>query len=107
MPPIVDAARDAYFQMAANGLYIGKEDARAVCCQVIDDLHAAMPNPYDSSIAWPAIWMVHSELVMKVYCECIHPSNMVGLMSLWIDIDPNGPANPLIARENAALLTLY
>jgi len=88
MPPMDDAARDAYFKMAANGLYSGKEAARAIYCQVIDGLHAAMPDPYDSSIAWPAIWMGHSELVMKVYSECIHPSNMVGLMNLWIDIDP-------------------
>jgi TolB-like protein len=88
MPPMDDAARDAYFKMAANGLYSGKEEARAIYCQVIDGLHAAMPDPYDSSIAWPAIWMGHSELVMKVYSECIHPANMVGLMNLWIDIDP-------------------
>ena len=88
MPPIDDAARDAYFQRAANGLYSGKEDARAVYCQVIDGLHATMPDPYDSSIAFPAIWMGHSELVMKMYSECIHPANMFGLMNLWIDIDP-------------------
>jgi len=88
MPPMDDAARDAYFKMAAQGLYSGREDARAVYCQVIDGLHATMPDPYDSSIAWPAIWMGHSELVMKVYSECIHPANMVGLMHLWFDIDP-------------------
>ena len=88
MPPMDDAARDAYFHMAAQGLYSGKADARAVYCQVIDGLHAAMPDPYDASIAWPAIWMGHSGLVMKVYSECIHPANMVGLMNLWIDIDP-------------------
>lgn len=88
MPPMDDAARDGYFQMAAQGLYSGREDARKVYCQVIDGLHSAMPDPYDASIAWPAIWMGHSELVMKVYSECIHPANMVGLMNLWIDIDP-------------------
>lgn len=88
MPPMDDAARDGYFKMAAHGLYSGNEAARAVYCQVIDGLHAAMPDPYDTSIALPAIWMGHSELVMKVYYECIHPANMFGLMSLWIDIDP-------------------
>ena len=88
MPPMDDAARDAYFKMAANGLYSGKEDARAVYCQVIDGLHATMPDPFDISIAFPAIWMGHNELVMKMYSECIHPANMFGLMNLWIDIDP-------------------
>lgn len=88
MPPVDDAARDAYFHMAAHGLYSGNADARAVYCKVIDGLHAAMPDPYDTSIALPAIWMGHSELAMKIYSECIHPANMFGLMSLWIDIDP-------------------
>ncbi|MEO0420392.1 MAG: hypothetical protein AAF249_16140 [Pseudomonadota bacterium] len=88
MPPMDDAARDAYFKMAANGLYSGREDPRAIYCQVIDGLHVAMPDPYDSSIAFPAIWMGHSDLIMKLYSECIHPANMFGLMNLWIDIDP-------------------
>ena len=47
-----------------------------------------MPDPYDSTIIFPAIFMGHSDLVMKIYSECIHPANMFGLMSLWIDIDP-------------------
>jgi len=88
MPPMNDPARDAYFHAAAHGLYSGNEAARAAYCQIIDGLHAAMPDPYDTSIALPAIWMGHSELVMKIYSECIHPANMFGLMSLWIDIDP-------------------
>ncbi|WP_373491304.1 hypothetical protein [Parasphingorhabdus sp.] len=25
---------------------------------------------------------------MKFYSECIHPANMFGMMSLWIDVDP-------------------
>ncbi len=36
----------------------------------------------------PAIAMGHSDLVMKFYSECIHPANMFGMMSLWIDVDP-------------------
>ena len=88
MPSMDDAARDAYFHMAAHGLYSGDETARAAYCQIIDGLHAAMPDPYDTSIALPAIWMGHSELAMKVYSERIHPANVYGLMSLWIDIDP-------------------
>ncbi|GMN03824.1 hypothetical protein [Erythrobacter sp. MTPC3] len=88
MPPMDDAARDAYFQIAAQGLYSGEETARTAYCQMIDGLHAAMPDPYDTSIALPAIWMGHSELAMKIYSECIHPANLYGLMSLWIDIDP-------------------
>ncbi len=88
IPPMDDAARDAYFGFAARGIFSGEEADRAAYCQMLGGLHAAMPDPYDSSIAFPAIWMGHSALVMKVYSECIHPANMFGLMNLWIDIDP-------------------
>lgn len=88
MPPMDDAARDAYIAFAARGICSGKEADRAAYCQMIDGLHTMMPDPYDSSIAFPAIWMGHSDLVMKIYSECIHPANMFGLMNLWIDIDP-------------------
>lgn len=86
--PMDDAARDTYFGFAARGLYSGEEAARAAYCQMLDGLHAAMPDPYDSTIAFPAIAMGHFDLVMKIYSECINPSNMFLLMSLWIDIDP-------------------
>lgn len=88
MPPMDDAARDAYFGFAARGIFSGNQADRAAYCQMLDGLHAAMPDPFDSSIAFPAIWMGHSDLVMKIYSECIHPANMFGLMNLWIDIDP-------------------
>jgi len=86
--PMDDAARDTYFAFAARGIYSGEEEARAAYCQMLDGLHATMPDPYDSTIAFPAIVMGHCELVMKIYSESIHPSNMFLLMSLWIDHDP-------------------
>jgi TolB-like protein len=86
--PMDDAARDAYFAFGARGIYSGVQADRAAYCQMLGGLHATMPDPYDSTIAFPAIAMGHSDLVMKIYSECIHPSNMFILMSLWIDIDP-------------------
>jgi len=86
--PMSDAARDGYFKIVSKGVCSGKEEDRAVYCQLINGLHLTMADPYDSSIALPAIWMGDSKLVMKIYSECIHPANMFGLMSLWIDIDP-------------------
>ncbi len=88
MPEMDDAARDAYFAFAARGLFSGEEEPRKAYCQMLNGLHATMADPFDHSIAIPAIWMGHSELVMKLYSERIHPANMFGLMSLWIDIDP-------------------
>lgn len=88
MPPMDEPARDAYFAFAARGIFSGKSEDRAAYCQMLNGLHGSMSDPYDPSIAFPAIWMGHKDLVMKMYSECIHPANMFGLMSLWIDIDP-------------------
>lgn len=86
--PMSDEARDAYWRIAANGVCSGKAEDRALYCQMLDGLHATMPDPYDPSIAFPAIWMGHAPLTMKIYREQIHPANMFGLMSLWTDVDP-------------------
>lgn len=86
--PMDDAARDRYFDFAARGIYSGKEADRMAYCQMLDGLHMTMPDPYDSTIAFPAIAMGHRDLVVKIYSECIHPANMMLLSSLWIDIDP-------------------
>lgn len=88
IPPIDDAARDAYFAFAAKGVCSGDPEARAAYCTMIDGLHQTMPDPYDNSIAFPAIWMGHAELVMKIYSERTSVSNLFGLMTLWVDADP-------------------
>lgn len=86
--PMTDEARDAYWRIAANGCCSGKAEDRALYCQMLDGLHAAMPDACDPSVAFPAIWMGHAELAMKIYSEQIHPANMFGLMSLWADVEP-------------------
>lgn len=83
-----EEARDFYWTTAARGVCSGEVEARATYCQMLDMLHAAMADPYDPSIAWPAIWMGHADLAMKLYRERIHPANMPGLMSLWTDAEP-------------------
>ncbi|MAK59415.1 MAG: hypothetical protein CMK09_00385 [Ponticaulis sp.] len=87
---ISDEARDFYLKTAAEGICSGNEEARQTYCNLIDMLHQTLLEPYDQTVAWPAIWMGHSDLVMKVFREKIHPANMPGLMSLWTDIDPIG-----------------
>lgn len=86
--PMNDAMRDAYWRIVADGVCSGDARARATYCAMLDGLHRTMPDPHDPSIAFPAIWMGHAELVMKLYRECIHPANMVALMGLWADVDP-------------------
>lgn len=88
MAPLDDAARDAYFMFAAKGVCSGDPEARAAYCRMLDGLHQVMADPYDISIAYPAIYMGHAELVMKIYREQPNLSNLFGLMSLWSDVDP-------------------
>lgn len=82
------AARDAYFMFGAKGVCSGDPAARDAYCRMLDGLHQVMADPYDISIAYPAIYMGHAELVMKIYREQPNLSNLFGLMSLWSDIDP-------------------
>jgi len=86
--PMSDAVRDAYWGIAAKGCYSGDDSARMAYCAMLDGLHQTMPDPHDPTIAFPAIWMGHADLVMKIYRERIHPANMFGLMSLWADVEP-------------------
>ena len=88
MAPMDDDARDAYFEMAAKGIHSGKIEDRALYCQVLDGLHATMADPYDPSIAFPAIWMGHAELKIKIYREGMSIANMFGLLTFWSDSDP-------------------
>ena len=88
MPPIDDAARDAYFALAAKGVCSGDAEARTTYCRMLDALHQTMPDPYDNSVAFPAIWMGHADLVMKIYGEQTSLANIFGLMTLWVDVDP-------------------
>lgn len=87
---ISEEARDFYLKTAAEGICGGNEEARQTYCNLIEMLHQTLLDPYDQTVAWPAVWMGHSDLVMKVYREQIHPANMPGLMSLWTEIDPIG-----------------
>ncbi|MEO0550419.1 MAG: tetratricopeptide repeat protein [Pseudomonadota bacterium] len=87
---ISDEARDFYLKTAAEGICSGNEEARQTYCNLIEMLHQTLLDPYDQTVAWPAVWMGHSDLAMKVYREQIHPANMPGLMSLWTEIEPIG-----------------
>lgn len=85
---ISDEARDFYLLTAAKGVCSGDAEARQTYCNLIEMLHQTLQEPYDHSVAWPAVWMGYTELVTKIYRECIHPANMPGLMHLWADFEP-------------------
>lgn len=86
--PMSPEAMDAYWLLAAKGIHSGEEQDRQQYCQMLDMLHATLPDPYDPTIVWPAIWMGYAQMVFKTLGTQITPPNMVGLMSLWADVEP-------------------
>ena len=86
--PMTPEAMDAYWLFAARGIHSGREEDRQQYCQMLEMLHATFPDPYDPTIVWPAIWMGYAPMVFKTLGKQITPPNMVGLRSLWADIEP-------------------
>lgn len=85
--PMSEAAKDLYFEIGSKGICSGVAEDRDHYCSLLDLLHATLPNPHDHSIALPAVWMGHADLVMKLYREQIHPSNAVAFANLWSDTE--------------------
>jgi TolB-like protein len=86
--PMSPEAMDAYWLLAARGIHSGLEEERQQYCQMLEMLHATLPDPGDPTIVWPAIWMGYAPMVFKTLGKQITPPNMVGLMSLWADVEP-------------------
>lgn len=86
--PLTGPALDTYWRVAARGVCSGRAVHRKVYCAMLDYLHATLPDPSDTSIVAPAIWMGYAEMVFKSLGSQITPANMFCLMSLWADIEP-------------------
>lgn len=86
--PLTGKELDDYWRVAATGVCSGQPEARAFYCSLLDRLHATLPDPGDTSIVLPAIWMGYAEMVFKTLGQQISPANVFCLMSLWADIEP-------------------
>ncbi|WP_376692216.1 hypothetical protein [Wenzhouxiangella sp. EGI_FJ10409] len=86
--PLGGPALDTYWRLAARGVCSGSAVHRKVYCAMLDYLHATLPDPCDTSIVAPAIWMGYARMVFKTLGTQITPANMYCLMSLWADIEP-------------------
>ncbi len=86
--PLTGAALNTYWKIAARGVCSGRKVHRAVYCRMLDYLHSTLPDPCDTSIVAPAIWMGYSKMVFQTLGKQITPANMYCLMSLWADIEP-------------------
>ena len=86
--PLTGTALNTFWKIAAKGVCSGRKIHRAVYCRMLDYLHGSLPDPCDTSIVAPAIWMGYTKMVFKTLGTQITPANMYCLMSLWADIEP-------------------
>lgn len=86
--PMDPDAMDAYWLMAAKGLWSGEVQDRKNYCMVLEMLHATLHDPCDSTIVLPAIWMGEAQMVFKTLGKQITPANFFAFMSLWTDAEP-------------------
>ncbi|MGY6629368.1 MAG: tetratricopeptide repeat protein [Wenzhouxiangella sp.] len=86
--PLAGPVQRVYWQVAAKGVCSGRTVHRKVYCSLLDHLHKSLPDPGDTSIVAPAIWMGYADMVFKTLGAQITPANMYCLMSLWADIEP-------------------
>ncbi len=86
--PLTGPALDAFWRLAAKGVCSGRAVHRKLYCTMLDYLHATLPDPSDTSIVAPAIWMGYPRMVFKTLGAQITPANVYCLMSLWADIEP-------------------
>lgn len=86
--PMAPEAMEAYWLLAAKGLWSGDPQDRANYCQVLDMLHATLVDPCDATVVWPAIWMGYTDMVFKTLGTQITTSNFFGFASLWNDFEP-------------------
>ncbi|MEE9434644.1 MAG: hypothetical protein V3V15_10445 [Sphingorhabdus sp.] len=86
--PMDPDAMDAYWLMAAKGLWSGEDQDRTNYCMALEMLHATLHDPYDSTITLPAIWMGEPQMVFKTLGKQITPANFFSFMSLWTYAEP-------------------
>ncbi len=86
--PLDPDAMDAYWLMAAKGLWGGEDQDRKNYCMMLEMLHATLHDPYDTTITLPAIWMGQAQMVFKTLGQQITTANFFSFMSLWTDAEP-------------------
>lgn len=103
--PISDDAMDAYWTIAAKGVCSGEESDRVVYGLLLEQLYTTLPDNADNAICLPAIFTGNAELVFKSIGQRFTAANILGLMTLWADIDPirriwQHPQFPAFARRS-------
>ena len=102
--PNSKTAMDAYWT-AAKGVCSGEESDRLEYHRLLKQLYTTLPYNADSAICYPAIFTGNAELVFKSLGQRFTAANILGLMTLWADIDPirqiwQHPQFPAFARES-------
>lgn len=93
LPPVgigiqTPEAMDAYWMLAAKGICGGKEEYREQYGQVLEMLFAVLHDKSDIAISGPAVMIGNVDLVFRTYGLSITPSNLMGLVPLWTEVEP-------------------
>jgi len=93
LPPVgigiqTPEAMDAYWLIAAKAICGGSLEDRQTYWQVLEMLYAVLHDKSELAISGPAILTGNPELVFKTFGHSISPSNLIGFVALWADIEP-------------------
>lgn len=94
--PMTEEELDEYWQIVSNGVCSGRLEDRQKYCQLLDYMYTTVPDRYDPSIVFPAIWMGYAGMVFKTLGESTTAANFAALPYLW---GHSAPANTI--REHA------
>lgn len=81
--PMTEAELDTYWEVASKGVCSGQAEDRQKYCRLLDHMYGTVPDRYDISIVFPAIWMGYADMVFKTLGEDINPANFASLPYLW------------------------
>jgi TolB-like protein len=90
--PMTEDELDEYWLTVSNGICSGRIEDRQKYCQLLDYMYTSVPDKYDPSIVFPAVWMGYADMVFKTLGERMTAANFAILPYLW---GHSAPANTI------------
>ena len=90
--PMTEEELDEYWLTVSNGICSGRLEDRQKYCQLLDYMYTTVPDKYDPSIVFPAVWMGYADMVFKTLGERMTGANFAILPYLW---GHSAPANTI------------
>jgi TolB-like protein/DNA-binding winged helix-turn-helix (wHTH) protein len=90
--PMTEGELDEYWHVVSNGVCSGRLEDRQKYCQLLDYMYTTVPDKYDPSIVFPAVWMGYADMVFKTIGQRMTGANFAILPYLW---GHSAPANTI------------